>query len=167
MRIRALTREDGGDPMIRFKVNGVERSFDGDSEMPLLWYLRDVLGLTGTKFGCGVALCGACTVHQNGEAIRSCVVPVRAVAGAEITTIEGIAGKGLHPVQKAWMDLNVPQCGYCQAGQIMQAIALLKSKPRPSDQDINEMMSGNICRCGTYQRIRAAIKAAAIATEAP
>ena len=149
--------------MIQFKVNGVERTFDGDSEMPVLWYLRDVLGLMGTKFGCGVALCGACTVHQNNEAIRSCVVPVRTVAGSEITTIEGISGKGLHPVQKAWMDLNVPQCGYCQAGQIMQAIALLKSKPRPSDQDINELMAGNICRCGTYQRIRAAIKAAAAA----
>jgi isoquinoline 1-oxidoreductase subunit alpha len=147
--------------MIRFKVNGVERSFDGDPEMPVLWYLRDILGLTGTKFGCGAALCGACTVHQNGKAIRSCVVPVSVVAGAEITTIEGIAGKDLHPVQKAWMELGVPQCGYCQAGQIMQAIALLKSKPRPSDQDINELMSGNICRCGTYQRIRAAIKAAA------
>jgi isoquinoline 1-oxidoreductase alpha subunit len=151
--------------MIQFKVNGVERAFDGDPEMPVLWYLRDVLGLTGTKFGFGAALCGACTVHQNGEAIRSCVVPVRAVAGAEITTIEGIAGKGLHPVQKAWMELNVPQCGYCQAGQIMQAIALLKSKPRPSDEDINALMSGNICRCGTYQRIRAAIKAAATARE--
>ncbi len=147
--------------MIRFGVNGVERSFDGDPEMPLLWYLRDILGLTGTKFGCGVALCGACTVHKNGEAIRSCVVPVRAVAGAEITTIEGIAENGLHLVQKAWIELNVPQCGYCQAGQIMQAIALLKKKPSPTDKDIDELMAGNICRCGTYQRIRAAIKAAA------
>ena len=151
--------------MIQFKVNGVEHSFDGDGEMPVLWYLRDILGLTGTKFGCGVALCGACTVHLNGEATRSCVVPVRAVAGAEITTIEGVAEKGLHPVQKAWMEVNVPQCGYCQAGQIMQAITLLKSKPRPSDRDINEAMSGNICRCGTYQRIRAAIKAAATREE--
>jgi isoquinoline 1-oxidoreductase subunit alpha len=158
--------ENEGDSMIHFKVNGVERSFDGDPEMPVLWYLRDILGLTGTKFGCGAALCGACTVHQNGEAIRSCVVPVRAVAGAEITTIEGIAPNGLHPVQRAWMEFDVPQCGYCQAGQIMQAIALLKSKPRPSDQDIDEAMSGNICRCGTYQRIRAAIKAAATAGEA-
>jgi isoquinoline 1-oxidoreductase subunit alpha len=154
--------EDGDDSMIQFKVNGVERSFNGDPEMPVLWYLRDVLGLTGTKFGCGVALCGACTVHKNGEAIRSCVVPVRAVTGAEITTIEGIAGRRLHPVQKAWIEFNVPQCGYCQAGQIMQAIALLKSNRRPSDQDIDEAMSGNICRCGTYQRIRAAIKAAAM-----
>jgi isoquinoline 1-oxidoreductase alpha subunit len=151
--------------MIQFKVNGVERSFYGDPEMPVLWYLRDILGLTGTKFGCGAALCGACTVHQNGEAIRSCVVPVRAVAGAEITTIEGIAGKGLHPVQKAWMELNVPQCGYCQAGQIMQVIALLKGNARPTDQDIDKLMSGNICRCGTYQRIRAAIKAAAMSKE--
>jgi isoquinoline 1-oxidoreductase alpha subunit len=158
--------EVGGESMIRFKVNGVERAFDGDPEMPLLWYLRDILGLTGTKFGCGVALCGACTVHQNGEAIRSCEVPVRAVAGTEITTIEGITAKGLHPVQKAWMELNVSQCGYCQPGLIMQAIALLNSKPRPSDQDINEVMSGNLCRCGTYQRIRAAIKAAATAEEA-
>jgi isoquinoline 1-oxidoreductase subunit alpha len=152
--------------LIQFRVNGTERSFDGDPEMPVLWYLRDVLGLTGTKFGCGIALCGACTVHQNGQAIRSCVVPVRAVAGAEITTIEGISLNGLHPVQRAWMDHNVPQCGYCQAGQIMQAIALLKSKPRPSDQDIDELMNGNICRCGTYQRIRAAIKAASNAMEA-
>ncbi len=152
--------------MIQFKVNGAACSFDGDPEMPLLWYLRDILGLTGTKFGCGMALCGACTVHKNGEAIRACVVPVRAVAGAEITTIEGIATPGLHPVQQAWMELNVPQCGYCQAGQIMQAIALLKSKPRPNDQDIDELMAGNICRCGTYQRIRAAIKAAAKALEA-
>ena len=153
--------------MIKFKVNGVERSFDGDPEMPLLWYVRDILGLTGTKFGCGVALCGACTVHQNGKAIRACVVAVGTVAGAEITTIEGIAENGLHTVQKAWMELNVPQCGYCQAGQIMQAVALLKSKPGPSDKDIDEVMVGNICRCGTYQRIRAAIKAAATAGGAP
>lgn len=152
--------------MIQLRVNGIERSFDGDPEMPLLWFLRDVLGLTGTKFGCGVALCGACTVHQDGQAIRSCVVSVGRVAGAEITTIEGIDSKGLHPVQQAWIGHNVPQCGYCQAGQIMQAIALLKSKPRPSDQDIDELMNGNICRCGTYQRIRAAIHAAASAMEA-
>ena len=151
--------------MIRLRVNGVERSYEGDPEMPVLWYLRDILGLTGTRFGCGVALCGACTVHRNGEPIRSCVVPVRSVAGAEITTIEGIAGASLHPVQKAWMEHNVAQCGYCQAGQIMQAIALLKRKPRPSDQEISESMTGNICRCGTYQRIRAAIQAAATAGE--
>jgi isoquinoline 1-oxidoreductase alpha subunit len=147
--------------MIRLRVNGIGRSFDGDPEMPVLWYLRDILGLTGTKFGCGAALCGACTVHRNGEAIRSCVVPVRVVAGSEITTIEGIAGQALHPVQKAWMEFNVPQCGYCQSGQIMGAIALLKRKRQPTDRDIDEWMSGNICRCGTYQRIRAAIKAAA------
>jgi isoquinoline 1-oxidoreductase subunit alpha len=152
--------------MIHLRVNGVERAFDGDSEMPLLWYLRDVLGLTGTKFGCGVALCGACTIHQNGEAIRSCVVPISAAAGAEITTIEGVSANVLHPVQKSWMENNVPQCGYCQAGQIMQAIALLKSKPKPSDREIDDAMSGNICRCGTYQRIRAAIKSAARAGEA-
>jgi len=147
--------------MIRLKVNGVERAFDGSPDMPVLWYLRDILGLTGTKFGCGMALCGACTVHRNGEAIRSCVVPIRSVSGAEITTIEGIGSGGLHPIQKAWIELNVPQCGYCQSGQIMQAISLLKAKLTPTDQDINDAMSGNICRCGTYQRIRAAIKAAA------
>ena len=147
--------------MIQLKVNRVEHSFDGDAEMPLLWYLRDILGLTGTKFGCGVALCGACTVHLNGKAIRSCVVPVRALAGAEITTIEGIAAEGLHPVQKAWMELNVPQCGYCQAGQIMQAASLLKDFPTPTDQDIDAVMTGNLCRCMTYVRIRKAIKQAA------
>jgi isoquinoline 1-oxidoreductase alpha subunit len=148
----------GGD-MIHLKVNGKEMSFDGDPEMPLLWYLRDVAGLTGTKFGCGMALCGACTVHQNGEAIRSCMTAMKEVSGAEITTIEGIAP--LHPVQKAWMEIKVPQCGYCQTGQIMQAIALLKENKKPSDQDIDTAMSGNLCRCGTYQRIRAAIHQAA------
>ena len=146
--------------MIQLKVNGVERVFSGDSEMPVLWYLRDTLGLTGTKFGCGEALCGCCTVHIDGEAVRSCIVSVGDAAGKKITTIEGIAGNGLHPVQKAWMDHDVPQCGYCQAGQIMQAISLLKHKPKPSDQDIDDEMSGTICRCGTYQQIRAAIKAA-------
>jgi len=130
--------------------------------MPLLWYLRDVLELTGTKFGCGMALCGACTVHRNGEAIRACTTPMRYVEGTSITTIEGLArNSGLHPVQKAWIEANVPQCGYCQAGQIMQAAALLRSNKKPTDQEIDEAMSGNICRCGTYQRIRAAIKAAA------
>ncbi|HUI40691.1 MAG TPA: (2Fe-2S)-binding protein [Terriglobia bacterium] len=146
---------------MQLKVNGVGRSFDGDPEMPLLWYLRDVLGLAGAKFGCGIGLCGACTVHQNGEAVRSCLTPMKSLAGVEITTIEGLGAGGLHPVQKAWMAGDVPQCGYCQPGQIMQAVALLKSKPHPTDQDIDEMMQGNICRCGTYQRIRAAIKAAA------
>jgi isoquinoline 1-oxidoreductase subunit alpha len=145
--------------MIRFKVNGKENTFDGDPDMPLLWYLRDVAQLTGTKFGCGMALCGACTVHQNGAAIRSCTTPMQEVSGAEITTIEGIAP--MHPVQKAWMEIRVPQCGYCQTGQIMQAISLLKDNKNPSDQDIDTAMSGNICRCGTYQRIRAAIHQAA------
>jgi isoquinoline 1-oxidoreductase alpha subunit len=145
--------------MIRLTVNGKERSFDGDPEMPLLWYLRDTLGLTGTKFGCGMALCGACTVHRNGESIRSCITRVKDVAGGEITTIEGISP--MHPVQKAWMEIKVPQCGYCQTGQIMQAISLLKDTKNPTDQDIDNIMSGNICRCGTYQRIRAAIHQAA------
>ena len=147
--------------MIQLKVNGVQRTFDGDPQMPLLWYLRDELRFTGTKFGCGVALCGACTVHKNGEAIRSCVTSMGTLAGAEITTIEGLSENGLHAVQKAWMQVNVPQCGYCQPGQMMQAAALLKSKKNPSDADIDNAMSGNICRCGTYQRIRAAIKLAA------
>jgi isoquinoline 1-oxidoreductase alpha subunit len=147
--------------VIQLKVNNSAHSFDGDPEIPLLWYLRDVLGLAGTKYGCGIGVCGACTVHQNGQAVRSCMTPVKAAAGAEIVTIEGLGGHGLHPVQRAWMEHNVPQCGFCQAGQIMQAVALLKSKPHPSDQDIDQLMAGNICRCGTYQRIRAAIKAAA------
>ena len=147
--------------MIQLKINGVQQTFNGDSEMPLLWYLRDELKLTGTKFGCGIALCGACTVHKNGEAIRSCVVAMRELAGTEIMTIEGLGNNGLHPVQKAWIQINVPQCGYCQPGQIMQAVALLNGKKKPTDQEIDEAMAGNICRCGTYQRIRAAIKAAA------
>ena len=147
--------------MIQIKVNGVDRSFDGDPEMPLLWYLRDELRLTGTKFGCGIALCGACTVHKNGEAIRSCVTAMRDMVGTETMTIEGLGQNGLHPVQKAWMQVNVPQCGYCQPGQIMQAVALLSGKKKPTDQEIDEAMAGNICRCGTYQRIRAAIKTAA------
>jgi isoquinoline 1-oxidoreductase subunit alpha len=146
--------------MPHFKVNGVERTFDGDPEMPLLWYLRDILGLTGTKFGCGMALCGACTVLQNGKAIRSCTKPMGTVGG-EITTIEGISEHGPHAVQKAWAEVNVPQCGYCQPGQIMQAVSLLSSTPKATDDDINQVMSDNICRCGTYQRIRSAIKVAA------
>ena len=145
--------------MISLKVNGKERTFDGDPEMPLLWYLRDVAGLTGTKFGCGVALCGACTVHHNGKAIRSCSTPMKALGSSEITTIEGIAP--MHPVQRAWLEARVPQCGYCQTGQIMQAIALLRENRVPSDRDIDTAMSGNLCRCGTYQRIRAAIHRAA------
>jgi isoquinoline 1-oxidoreductase alpha subunit len=147
--------------MIQLKVNGTERIFSGDPEMPLLWYLRDVLGLTGSKFGCGVGLCGACTVHVNGQAKRSCVTVMGDAAGKEITTVEGIEMNGLHPVQKAWMQINVPQCGYCQVGQIMQATALLSSNKNPTIQEIDEAMSGNICRCGTYQRIRTAIKEAA------
>ncbi|HTM38096.1 MAG TPA: (2Fe-2S)-binding protein [Terriglobales bacterium] len=147
--------------MLRLKVNGVERSFDGDPQMPLLWYLRDILGLTGTKYGCGMALCGTCTVHQNGKAIRACVTPMNKIAGTEIRTIEGLSEDGSHPVQKAWMKVNVPQCGYCQPGQIMQAAALLASNHHPTDAQIDEAMAGNLCRCGTYQRIRAAIKEAA------
>jgi isoquinoline 1-oxidoreductase alpha subunit len=147
--------------MIQLKVNGAARKYDGDPEMPLLWYLRDGLQLTGSKFGCGMGLCGACTVHVNGEAARSCLTPMSAAAGKEITTIEGLSENGTHPVQRAWEQVQVPQCGYCQSGQIMQAVAFLKQKPRPTDHDIEEAMSGNICRCGTYQRIRQAIKIAA------
>jgi len=147
--------------MITLKINGAQRQFDGDPDMPLLWYLRDVAGLTGSKFGCGIGQCGACTVHQDGVAVRSCVVPVRTAVGKEITTIEGLSSSGDHPLQKAWAALNVPQCGYCQVGQIMQAASLLKTKPKPTDKDIDDGMSGNICRCGTYQRIRAAIHMAA------
>jgi len=143
--------------MATFKVNGQEKSFDGDPATPALWYLRDVAGLTGTKFGCGVAACGACTIHLDGDAVRACQTPMSAVADKSITTIEGLDPNGNHPLQVAWRDLNVPQCGYCQAGQIMQAAALLKDKPQPTNADIDEAMFGNICRCGTYQRIRAAI----------
>jgi isoquinoline 1-oxidoreductase alpha subunit len=147
--------------MVRLKVNGTERSFDGDPSMPLMWYVRDVLGLTGTKFGCGVAQCGACTVHLDGQAVRSCMTAVSDAEGKSVVTIEGLDPKGEHPVQKAWLALGVPQCGYCQVGQIMSAAALLKEKPKPTDADIDQAMSGNICRCGTYVRIRAAIKQAA------
>jgi len=147
--------------MVKLKVNGTEHSFDGDPTMPLLWYLRDELRLTGTKFGCGGGFCGACTVHKDGKAVRSCRTPMSMAAGAEITTIEGLGANGLHPVQKAWMKINVPQCGYCQPGQMMSAASLLKTIKKPSDADIDAAMSGNICRCGTYQRVRAAIKSAA------
>ena len=146
--------------MIKLKVNGSSRQFDGPAEMPLLWFLRDVLDLTGTKFGCGMAQCGACTVHVNGKALRSCVTPMSAVSGKTVTTIEGLSKAGDHPLQQAWEQCNVPQCGYCQSGQIMQAASLLKEKPKPSDKDIDDAMQGNICRCGTYQRIRQAIKIA-------
>lgn len=142
-------------------VNGQRRTIAAGEEMPLLWAIRDVLGLTGTKFGCGMAMCGACTVHVDGEAVRSCVTPVGAVAGKRVTTIEGLSPDGHHPLQDAWRHHQVPQCGYCQSGQLMQAAALLRAKPRPTDADIDEAMAGNICRCGTYQRIRAAIHDAA------
>ena len=147
--------------MTTITVNGAERRFDGDTEMPLLWFLRDELGLTGTKFGCGQALCGACTVHVNGTAVRACQTPLATIEGAQVTTIEGLSPDGEHPVQVAWRALNVAQCGYCQAGQIMQAVSLVKDTPNPSDDDIDSAMSGNLCRCGTYPRIRAAIKQAA------
>ena len=147
--------------MVNLKVNGVSRQFHGDPEMPLLWYLRDELGLTGSKFGCGTGLCGACTVHVGGEAVRGCITAVSAAEGQEVTTIEGLDPNGNHPVQRAWRTHNVPQCGYCQSGQIMQAAALLDANPDPSDQDIVDGMEGNICRCGTYQRIFAAGRTAA------
>jgi isoquinoline 1-oxidoreductase alpha subunit len=143
---------------IQLRVNGTERSIDVDPQMPLLWAIRDILELPGTKFGCGQAFCGACTVHLNGEAIRSCVTPVSAAAGQSITTIEGLSTDGSHPLQKAWVELGVPQCGYCQPGQIMQAASLLKRKKKPTADEIDTIMSGNLCRCGTYTRIRDAIK---------
>jgi isoquinoline 1-oxidoreductase alpha subunit len=146
--------------MINLKVNGVARQFDGDPEMPLLWFLRDELQMTGTKYGCGMGLCGACTVHLNGAAARSCQTPMSAAAGKNIVTIEGLSATASHPVRQAWKQADVPQCGYCQSGQIMQAAALLKQKPKPTDVDIDNAMKGNLCRCGTYQRIREAIKAA-------
>jgi isoquinoline 1-oxidoreductase subunit alpha len=147
--------------VISFNLNGTETRVDVDADMPLLWLLRDTLGLTGTKFGCGVALCGACTVHLEGAAVRACVTPVSAVSGRRVTTIEGLSSDSSHPVQRAWIELEVPQCGYCQSGQIMSAAALLAQTPQPSDAEIDAAMSGNICRCGTYQRIRAAIHRAA------
>jgi isoquinoline 1-oxidoreductase alpha subunit len=147
--------------MIEVLVNGKPLQFEGEGELPLLWYLRDELKLTGTKFGCGMGLCGACTVHINGEAARSCVTPLSAVAGKKITTIEGLSADASHPLQVAWEKHNVAQCGYCQPGQIMQAAALLQKTPKPTDAQIDNAMDGNICRCGTYPRIRAAIKTAA------
>jgi isoquinoline 1-oxidoreductase subunit alpha len=147
--------------MVNFTVNGKGRSYDGDPEMPLLWYLRDDLRLTGTHFGCGAGLCGACTVHVDGQAVRSCQTRMQSLQNKTVLTIEGLSPDGTHPVQRAWAALNVPQCGYCQSGQIMQAAALLTRTPTPTDQDIDRAMAGNICRCGTYQRIRAAIKKAA------
>ncbi|TRY32359.1 (2Fe-2S)-binding protein [Aliiglaciecola sp. M165] len=144
--------------MINFRVNGEQRSVDVDPSMPLLWVLRDVLDLTGSKFGCGIAQCGACTVHIDAQPVRACVMPISAVAGKDVLTIEGLSPDGEHPVQQAWKQHNVPQCGYCQSGQIMSAVALLSSNPSPSDEEIDNYMQGNICRCGTYTRIRAAIK---------
>jgi len=144
-------------------VNGTAREFTGDAAMPLLWYVRDILGLTGTKYGCGIGACGACTVHLDGVAVRGCQTPLRAVQGKRVTTIEGLSSDGNHPVQQAWRAHNVPQCGYCQSGQLMQAASLLATTPEPTDGDIDRVMRGNICRCGTYTRIRAAIHEAAIA----
>ncbi len=146
---------------IHLRVNGTEKTLDVDPEMPLLWALRDVVGLTGTKYGCGQALCGACVVHLDGNAVRSCVTPVRRAEGRSVTTIEGLSADGSHPLQKAWVDLDVPQCGFCQAGQIMTAAALLAKKPKPTDAEIDQSLGGNLCRCGTYTRIRAAVKKAA------
>ena len=154
--------------MIELKINGEQHQLDVDPATPLLWAIREQTGLTGTKFGCGIAQCGACTVHLNGTPIRSCVTPVKAAVGQEITTIEGIANSAddLHPVQQAWIDQQVPQCGYCQSGQIMAAVALLNTNSAPSDADIDIAMSGNVCRCGTYGRIRNGIKAAAASMQA-
>ena len=147
--------------MIALRVNGVSRQFHGDPNLPLLWYLRDELGLTGSKYGCGAGLCGACTVHVSGEAMRGCQTAVADAAGRDVTTIEGLDPNGNHPVQRAWRNLNVPQCGYCQPGQIMNAAALLAQNSDPTDEEIVEGMDGNICRCGTYQRIFAAVREAA------
>jgi isoquinoline 1-oxidoreductase subunit alpha len=147
--------------MVSLVVNGTSRSIDVEPDMPLLWALRDTLALTGTKYGCGIAQCGVCTVHVDGQPVRACVTPVSAAAGKRVTTIEGLSATGDHPVQKAWIDVDVPQCGFCQPGQIMSAAALLAAKPSPTDADIDTAMAGNICRCGTYQRIRAAIHQAA------
>ncbi|MCW5622453.1 MAG: (2Fe-2S)-binding protein [Burkholderiales bacterium] len=146
---------------MKLKVNQQDKNYEGDPQMPLMWYLRDDLALTGTKFGCGTGLCGACTVHVNGKAARACVTPMADVSGKSVTTIEGLSADGNHPVQKAWRAANVPQCGYCQPGQIMNAAALIAGNKNPSDAQILEEMQGNICRCGCYQRIFAAIKAAA------
>jgi len=150
--------------MISLRINGESHFIDVDPATPLLWVIRDAVGLTGTKFGCGIAQCGACTVHLNGSPIRSCVVPVQAAVDKDITTIEGLGkvGQALHPLQQAWIDEQVPQCGYCQSGQIMSAAALLESNPSPSDADIDRAMAGNVCRCGTYPRIRKGIKRAAL-----
>ncbi|MBS1602360.1 MAG: (2Fe-2S)-binding protein [Bacteroidetes bacterium] len=147
--------------MLTLQVNRQSHDIDADPDMPLLWALRDLLGLTGTKYGCGIAQCGACTVHLNGEAIRSCVTKVSRAVGGQVTTIEGLSPNNDHPLQRAWIELNVPQCGYCQSGQLMAAAVLLRENPHPTDQDIDDALSGNLCRCGTYSRIRQAIHKAA------
>ena len=147
--------------MTKLNVNGKAIEVDVDPETPLLWVLRDTLGLTGTKFGCGMALCGACTVHLDGQPVRSCSTPVKSVAGKKVTTVEGLSPNGTHPVQRAWMEVDVPQCGYCQSGQVMTAAALLARTPKPTDADIDEAMRGNLCRCGTYQSVRTAVHRAA------
>ena len=147
--------------MTTFNLNGRPLTIEAADDTPLLWAIRDLAGMKGTKFGCGIGMCGACTVHLNGRAVRSCITPLGAVADAAITTIEGLDPRGQHPLQKAWIETQTPQCGYCQSGQIMSAVALLARTPRPTDADIDQAMSGNICRCGAYQRIRAAIKDAA------
>jgi isoquinoline 1-oxidoreductase alpha subunit len=147
--------------LFNLKINGKNRKVEADPATPVLWVLREHLGMTGTKYGCGVAMCGACTIHLNGSAVRSCQLPVSAIGTREITTIEGLSEDGSHPLQKAWLDVDVVQCGYCQSGQIMSAAALLRNNPKPSDEQIDAAMSGNICRCGTYLRIKEAIKAAA------
>jgi len=152
---------------IQFALNGKAQTVDVNPNMPLLWVLRDTLGMTGTKFGCGMALCGACTVHIDGEATRSCITPISSVTGKKITTIEGLSPDRSHPVQKAWIEIDVPQCGYCQSGQIMSAAALLATNAQPSDAEIDSAMKGNICRCGTYQRIRQAVHLAAKLQGAP
>lgn len=147
--------------MIQFELNGKAQKVEAEPNMPLLWVLRDLLGMTGTKYGCGMAMCGVCTVHLDGAAIRSCTTPVSAAAGKSVSTIEGLTEDASHPVQQAWREHNVPQCGYCQSGQIMSAVALLENNPNPDDAAIDEFMQGNLCRCGTYPRIKAAIKTAA------
>lgn len=153
--------------MVSLTINGKTQQFDVPDDMPLLWVIRDIAGLTGTKFGCGMAQCGACTVHIDGAPLRACVMPVGAAAGKSITTIEGLSADASHPVQRAWAELDVVQCGYCQSGQIMSAVALLKAKPAPTDADIDAALSGNICRCGTYQRVRAAVHRAAELSKDP
>ncbi|MCP3101533.1 (2Fe-2S)-binding protein [Myxococcus sp. K15C18031901] len=146
---------------LKVRVNGEDKELDVDPEMPLLWALRDVLRLTGTKYGCGQALCGACSVHLDGQVVRACVTPIRRAEGRSVTTIEGLSPDGGHPLQRAWVEMGVPQCGFCQSGQLMCAAALLAKKPQPTDADIDQSLAGNLCRCGTYTRIRAAVKKAA------